>query len=452
MNHIMILFCILVNIFCSYTTAWTGRVDSVTYYVNTDGSITLRCQIYFSGKASKIDHSWIFHGKNLTKNTDILVRNPSRYNVRYQSNGHNGVYTLTISSPVHTDEGKYWCRIDYRWDGNTYFAPRHVDVTINSYLPPLNYPLCSIKPFQILSNGNPAEFKCEVGATTAQITLNLTLQTNDGFITHLSNTNVSSSLNVTRTVTLEDNNSMFICEMTSETFPTAYRTCSAGPLIIHGSTTIPPEKLTTDTSKAPQSLITTNLLTWKSQPGTSNTKLTTLLVGCVLGALIVTLLIIIGVLCRGQTPRNTLPTVDSTITAYQTDSESEPNALLNQTGDLYTGTRTLPNSADHQNIHIYEHTIKKDSMVTSSYQGSLSPTVDYTTTPYQVDYEPEPNAVLDQNDDSHTETMTIPNPEYQNMHMYEHTIEMHSMAPSPNQVLPTLSNSTFYKHTISTRL
>ena len=35
-------------------------------------------------------------------------------------------------------------------------------------------------------------------------------------------------------------------------------------------------------------------------------------------------------------------TVDPTYTPYQPDSESEPNAVLNQTGDSQTGAMILP--------------------------------------------------------------------------------------------------------------
>ena len=120
--------------FCEYATARVGRVDSVTYNVNTDGSINLQCQTYVPVTAridSEVDHhSWILDGQILTKNTDILATNPSRYNVRYQVNGPNHVYILTIPNPVQTDEGKYQCQIDYKWYGSPYSAEKHVDVTI----------------------------------------------------------------------------------------------------------------------------------------------------------------------------------------------------------------------------------------------------------------------------------------------------------------------------------
>ena len=388
MDHTMMLFCFIICIFCEFTAARkVGRVESVTYDVNPDGSITLRCQTQITGQDSEFNHNWIFDGQILTKNTDILVRNPLRYNVRYQSNGKKNVYILTISNPVQADEGWYRCQINYNWQGAGYSADKNVDVTINVYLPPLSYPLCSIRPSQTLRNGDFVEFECDVGETNAQFTLNLTLQSDDGSITLLGNTNVRRYLGVRKPVTLRDNMAMFICQMTSETFPTTNRICSAGPLFIYGSIK-PPGTSTTEASQPPQNLVTTNPLTWTSQSEASSTTLTiemhrndstaqsnvtsresanqnksdgtrrkilTLnLVGCASGALILSLLIILGVLCRKGTPKNTSKTVNSTDRAYQADSEPEPTDLYNQTGDSHIGTMTSPNSGEHQ-IYLRAH-------------------------------------------------------------------------------------------------
>ena len=386
MDH-TIISCFIVCIFCGYTAARKTSVESVTYNVNTDGSITLTCQTHISGEASEIDHIWIFNGKFLTKNTDILAKNPPRYNVKYQNNGHDRVYKLTIPNPVQKDEGSYKCRIDYKWKGTHSSLSKYVDVTIDSYLPPLNYPVCSIRPSQTLSNGTFAEFECEVGETNAQITLKLTLQSDNGSITLLGNTNVRRYLSVRRPVTLQDNKAMFICQMTSETFPTANRICSAGPLFIYGSIK-PPGMSTTEASQQPQNLVTTNPLTWTSQSeassitltiemhrndstaqsnltsresanqnksdGTRRKILTLNLVGCASGAHILSLLIILGVLCRKGTHKNTSKTVNSTDRAYQADSEPEPTDIYNQTGDSHIGTMTSPNSGEHQ-IYLRAH-------------------------------------------------------------------------------------------------
>ena len=282
MDHTLMLFSFLVCIICGYITARKTSVDSVTYDVNTNGSITLTCRTHISGKASEIDHIWIFLGNFLTKNTDILPKNPPRYIVKYQNNGHDRVYTLTISNPVQEDEGSYKCRIDYKWKGTHDSLSKDVDVTIDSYLPPLNYPVCSIRPSQTLSNGNFGEFECDVGETNVQITLNLTLQSDDGSITILGNTNVRRYLGVRKPVTLQDNMAMFICHMTSQTFHTAYRNCSAGPLTIlevkpttSKSTTSHPENSSIEASQPPQNSATTQSLPWTSQPKTSSRKFTT---------------------------------------------------------------------------------------------------------------------------------------------------------------------------------
>ena len=397
MDQIQMLFWIWTFIFCGYTTAQTGRVASVTYDVNTNGSIILLCHTYFQGRASKIDRSWIFHGKILVKNTEIFAIDPLRYGVGYQNNGKTYVYILTIQNLVQTDAGMYQCRIDYTQNGINYSDCKDVDVGVDSYLPPLNHPLCSIKPFQTLSKGNLAEFKCEVGETTAQITLKLTLQTNDRSIINLGDSTATRYLSVRKTVSLGDNNSMFICQMTSETFPTAYRNCSAGPLIIYEEETMSMAiGLTTQTHQSDSKVLISSI------------------VGSASGVLILSLLIILGVACRGRTHRNTLPSADSTYTSYQADSAPEPYALLNQPGESNKGIMTLP-IPEYQNIHV-AHTTQMNLPTETSPNKAL-PTVDSTNMFYQTDSYQEPYALLNQTGDAHTRTMTSPSPKYQNIHV-----------------------------------
>ena len=273
------LICFIVCIFCGYTAARKPSIDSINSKdkENTDGSITLQWEIHLSRHASEIVHIWEFKGKFLTRNTDILAANPSKYKVKYQK---KNVYTLTILNPVQTDEGIYKCQIDYTWYGAPNSVDKQVDVKVK------NYPLCTIRPSTILSNGDTAEFKCEIVAATSPATLNLLLQSYDGSIIHLVNGISSSSLTVTRTLTLQDNNSMFICHMNSTTFTTVYRNCSAGPLIILDKpttsksttgkpTTNQPQKSTTEDSQPPQNSTKTQFLPWTSQPKTSSRKFTT---------------------------------------------------------------------------------------------------------------------------------------------------------------------------------
>ena len=381
MDRTMMLLCCIFCIFCGYTTArkGAGSVGSVTYDVNTDSSLTLRCLTHFSGSDSEIDQCWVFQGNILTMNTDIKAKVPSRYNVKYQKNGHNRLYTLTISNPVQKDEGSYKCRIDYKWQGTYYSTSKYVGVTINFYLPPPKYPLCIVRPSRTLNNGNFAKFECEVGETNAQITLNVTLQLDNGSLIHLGDV-LNRSLSVIRTVTLRDNNSMFICQMTSSTYPTTYRNCSAGPLIISASTsTKQPEKLTTEASQPPQNLTTTETLTLTSQPKTSSRKFTTetyhsnstsesdpssttkpklnysnrierrkfnlTLVGCAIGILFLSLLIIIcGVIYQRRTSKDTCTVTPSSAKPrrYRKRYEPQPSTVAGQPSSQDTGPNQIP--------------------------------------------------------------------------------------------------------------
>ena len=118
--------------------------------------------------------------------------------------------------------------------------------------------MCSIRPSESLSYGDFTAFECEVGTTTAQITLKLILQLGNGSIILLDDTSVRRYKSVIKPVTMQYSMAMFICYMTSRTFPTAYRNCTAGPLIVTASTTLPPGTTTTEAPEPTQSYVTTN--------------------------------------------------------------------------------------------------------------------------------------------------------------------------------------------------
>ena len=219
LGHIMMLFWIFALCILECTTSQTGHL-SVSILQSNGSSIFLQCQTVIPENDTNINHRWKFNETVLTKNGKLL-RTPSRYSVGYQ-NGSENMYTLTIQNPIKADEGVYQCRMKYKVGRETFPHSETVDVKIDLYLPASRYPLCSIKPSETLSNGSFAKFECKVGRTTAKITLNLALQSQNGSITYLRNKIVKRSLRVHKLVTLQNNNSMFICEMTSETFPTAY--------------------------------------------------------------------------------------------------------------------------------------------------------------------------------------------------------------------------------------
>ena len=368
---------------CGYATANEGQIVAIIEDVDTHGSVTLRCQTRIPPGASSIYHSWIFHDKILTQNIEVLANISSRYSVSYLNSFRND-YKLIIKNPVQTDEGNYRCEIEYTSLSNTSSVSKVHRVKISSYLPPLNYPLCSVQPSTTLTNGRKASFKCKVGETTAQITLLLTLQsTNAGYVKHLADGNGTRSINVTETITFQDNNSMFVCRMTSKTFPTAYRNCTVGPLIIQEEQPYTEETLAWPLSTKYATNMNTTPPTWTNQPGTSSTKVMTEiyrndstpksnlsnstkmndsnstrrkvfilnLVWCASGALILSLLIIIcAVLCQGRSSKNACTTTSSLKSVRRTSDNalsSKPRRYRSQ----HATSRNQPSVVGHSSSY-----------------------------------------------------------------------------------------------------
>ena len=85
--------------------------------------------------------------------------------------------------------------------------------------------LCNVDALSVLS-GSEVEFTCTRGDSNPEVNLYLRLRKPDGYVRQLGTTNLTTP------VFLEDNNANFTCEMTSDAFPTAYRSCSIGPLTV----------------------------------------------------------------------------------------------------------------------------------------------------------------------------------------------------------------------------
>ena len=173
-------------------------------------------------------YRWTFANKTLAQDEELIDADPTRYSVSVgqvysygYANGYGSVFV--IKNALKEDAGLYECQLDsYSTNnGETY----QISVQVHNYLPPLSYPKCHISS-SILYDESNVTFNCSVGESSASLNLLLTLQYQKGSIVEL------GYGAVTKTVTLSDNNAMFVCHMTSETFPTAYRNCSAGPITI----------------------------------------------------------------------------------------------------------------------------------------------------------------------------------------------------------------------------
>ena len=388
------LLCFLVCICCGHSIPCdVGRVDSLTYDVNTDGSVTLECKINDIGNESGIDHSWVHNGQVLTKNKDILIKNLSRYNVKYQDI-NDRVYILIISNPVRKDEGIYKCQIDYRWKGNYYSASKYVHITEKD----LNQSIMKRSTIQ------PPETK-------------LTTETSK----------VPENLITTKPVLL-----------TSQSVPSSRN--PHAKQVSMGLTSIRPTRTsltrksektsTTKASTKTQYVMTTKPVTWANQHW-ANTKLVPMMDTS--AQRLLTLFLI------------TDDTTENKMYMKVCDDEASgvPNLniiLISLIGLCQTIIAIVIILYVRWYYKKRKPTNERTSLAKSSNQAS--PTIDHTNTPFQMDPETKPDAVLvNQTDESRIGTMTSRNSDYKNMQTYEHhTTEAHSMTAS-NQLLPTFDST-----------
>ncbi len=225
----------------------TGQtVDKHCQFCMQNNNLLLECLIPLPQHTNNIVQKWIFNGKTLAENNELKAEDASRYNVtttsdtgsflcrgNLQSHARHSVnsihivtlYTLQIQNLLKEDEGVYNCIVHYYIQKQWFKIRDNIKIkNIAYYLPPTEFPQCSIvlKTFQI--NDTTVRFSCVVEQVTAQITLNLTLQYQNGSSLYLGN------ISVEHQVSSGDNGITFYCHMMSETFPRAHRECFVGPV------------------------------------------------------------------------------------------------------------------------------------------------------------------------------------------------------------------------------
>ena len=179
-------------------------------------------------------YSWIFNNQLIALGNDTLGADPTKYSVKvgYISPKDYGSLLLIKNAPID-HAGYYKCHVDYHSSGNQPYRQREkIYVDDFHYLPSLTYPQCHVGPSTTLNDASTATFNCRAGESYVSLNLLLTLQYQNGSIVELGHDAV------TKTVTLNDNNATFICHTTSETFPTAYRNCSTGPITVQQTSSL----------------------------------------------------------------------------------------------------------------------------------------------------------------------------------------------------------------------
>ncbi|XP_072020792.1 uncharacterized protein [Amphiura filiformis] len=214
---------LLLSIYIGYTAAnhkvnvarWIEQNDQFGPVLNFFCDVQMQC--------NQCTYRWIFQNKTLAENNDFLGADASRYevDVKLHPNGYGSL--LRIKNSHQDDGGLYECQVVF---GNAHMSTGMATAVVLLYLPPPAYPKCSITPSSNIIDKTNATFTCLAGTSSQPVNLRLTLQRQDGSQVEL------GDQTVTRIITTDDNYVVFTCHMTSETFPTAYRNCSVGPITV----------------------------------------------------------------------------------------------------------------------------------------------------------------------------------------------------------------------------
>ena len=191
----------------------------------------------------------------LAQNGVLSDETPTRYML---STIDNNTEIFSVRNAVKEDgDGLFACQAVYSFGlFPTAYELNTLKIHDFEYLPGIHHPVCNIITggTKAIPSGSEVEFTCTRGDSNPEVNLQLNLRKPDGSVRQL------GTNNVTVLVFSEDNNASFTCKMTSDTFPTANRSCSAGPLTILPAATeaLTPSSLNSGETKRTSFQLTTN--------------------------------------------------------------------------------------------------------------------------------------------------------------------------------------------------
>ncbi len=201
-----------------------GQTLSVTHAYRNDDIygpvIDITCDTSAIRHQYMYDGYWTFNGKLLLN--QWTCSSSSRYIVESEY-----VNRITITNAFKQDEGYYTYNCEYYIDGTSNIGriQNTTYVEIHEYLPPLNYPKCSIEPGLEVTIGTVVTFLCDPGDSNPPVDFRVQR------IKEFQSTDLNN-----REIQIFDHSldgSIFSCDMRSHVFPTASLcNCAIGPLTI----------------------------------------------------------------------------------------------------------------------------------------------------------------------------------------------------------------------------
>ena len=221
----------------TYNFVVTGELVEIAQWNAIDDMLGPTYNVFcgLSSQCLACSYWWTVSNKIVAGNGALIEAEASRFSLQQGTNFYIfpvSFYgdSLQIRNALKTDAIMYECHVTL--NGQTVgSATLNKPVPASFYLPSSMYPKCHVSPSMTLLERSNITFRCTPGESQPPVNLTLSLQRQDGSEIDL------RTETTTKQVTIDDNNAMFICHMTSETFPTAYGNCTAGPLTVIQATT-----------------------------------------------------------------------------------------------------------------------------------------------------------------------------------------------------------------------
>ncbi len=203
------------------------------------GILAIRCQIWNKGTDDTVTilHTRDGQSKRITTGEFVIPSSPQASRVflsmRTFPDGSE-VYFLTLIEVNEHDYGEYTCTLSSWSTGSFIEIEKHSRVIEVVSFPDKTQPTCTSNPSTLaLKENDLIELTCATYLTVPIVNLRWrSLQTYE-FIPSVNATRLDTVSSILRIRTnIEHNGAVFICEMSSKSFPDRIQTCQIGPITV----------------------------------------------------------------------------------------------------------------------------------------------------------------------------------------------------------------------------
>ena len=243
-----------ITLLCLYCVVWIEFTSaSITLEVSSPGEVkenevlVFMCQIWnldsaihnvqLSREVNGIHQSLTWNDNYETVDGEQQIEQSERmYLAKRQQEDTSIIYFLSILDITKDDSGDYFCQVIQTRGEIKEHGSESIHISVQ-YVPSEIYPECTPHPAPVLDVGISTVFNCTSKQANPELTMQWKRSEKDIPVSVQYSDNDVVYSELTLTPTSDDDEAIFICQLTSSAFPDFTKTCFVGPVTVRSDKT-----------------------------------------------------------------------------------------------------------------------------------------------------------------------------------------------------------------------